>query len=108
MTKRRWIGIALLVIVLLAAGALLADEMRLRHVTASMTKEQVLDALGQPSERIDRMRLRAERLPIDTACARSGIDEAYVYRRRLRNSLFVYFVDGRVQCTERNFSIVQY
>ena len=108
MTKRHWIGVALLVIVLLAAGVLLADEMRLRHVAASMTREQVRDTLGAPGERIDKQHLRAERLPIDATCAQMDIDEAYVYRRRLRNSLFVYFAGGRVRCTERNFSILQY
>ncbi len=41
-------------------------------------------------------------LPVDDTCGRDGIDEAYVYERKLLESLYVYCdAAGRVACTER-------
>lgn len=65
--------------------------------------------LGRPSEMMNRADIERHNLPIEKTCSKESINEAYVYGRKFRESLYVYFDGvGRVQCTERamTFSII--
>lgn len=105
MNKRRIFALALLSLVLTIIGFIVVDEIRLRRPAYGMSREQVRDFLGTPSEIVS----RAEVAQYPTPCNKDAIVDAYLYRRKVRESLYVYFnsVD-RVECTERamSFSIV--
>jgi hypothetical protein len=110
MSKRRVFGLVIIALVLVSTGVLITDEMRLGRVKPQMTKGDVRSAVGQPSQVMLRAEIDRYHLPMDDACRKHKIDEAYVYGRKLRESLYVYFdAAGRVQCIERamTFSITQ-
>jgi outer membrane protein assembly factor BamE (lipoprotein component of BamABCDE complex) len=109
MTKRRMFGLAIIALVLVSAGVLIADEVRLRRPKRGMMREDVRSALGRPSEMMNRAEIDRYHLPIEETCRKETIAEAYIYGRKFRESLYVYFdAAGRVQCTERamTFSII--
>lgn len=109
MSKRRMFGLVIIGLVLVSAGVLIADEVRLRRPKRGMSREEVRSALGQPSEMMSRAEIERDQLPVDETCRREPINEAYVYGRKFRESLYVYFdAVGHVQCTERamTFSII--
>jgi hypothetical protein len=110
MRKRRMFGLAGIALVLVSAGVLIADEVRLRRPKRGMMREDVRSALGRPSEMISRAEIDRYQLPIEESCRKETIAEADVYGRKFRESLYVYFdATGRVQCTERamTFSILK-
>jgi hypothetical protein len=109
MNKRRMFGLVILAAVLVSGSLVIADELRLGRAKRGMSKEAVQSVLGRPSEVVRRAEIERYQLAIDEACRSQKIDEAYLYGRKLRESLYVYFdATGRVQCTERamTFSIV--
>jgi outer membrane protein assembly factor BamE (lipoprotein component of BamABCDE complex) len=109
MSKKRMFGLAIIALGLIGAGVLIADEVRLRRPKRGMTREAVRFALGKPSETASRAEIDQYQLPIEKTCRKETIAEAYVYGRKFRESLYIYFDEaGRVQCTERamTFSIL--
>jgi outer membrane protein assembly factor BamE (lipoprotein component of BamABCDE complex) len=109
MSKLRMFGFVIVTLVLLGAGMLIADEVRLGRAKPQMSKDEVRQAIGQPSQVMRRDEMDRCHLPIDQTCRQRRTEQAYVYRRKFRESLYVYFdASGRVQCTERTatFSII--
>ena len=105
MTARRIGGTVLILILLVGITFVFVDEMRLRRPTQGMSREQVRSLLGVPSAVVDRAEIARYSIP----CKKDVIADAYLYRRKWRQSLYVYFnSSGRVECTQRamSFSIV--